>query len=243
VRVGVDTGGTFTDLVADPYAGGTHINDVTLVAPAFVDGTIVGWVANRAHHADLGGTTAGSMPPDALEIHEEGLRLPPVLLDEEVEALFVASLRAPEERRGDLAAQRGANAIGVVRLAELVTRLGDVTPLEAVVDYGERRMRAALGDLPDGRYEFRDVIDSVGPRPEQQTPTPVTVAVTIDGDTATFDFTGTGAQRPGNVNAVEAVTVSARVRAAVRHRPVHPGDRRGHATGSCDRAARRHRRR
>src|SRR5215471_14470601 len=92
----------------DPYAGGTHLNDVTLVAPAFRDGRVVGWVANRAHHADLGGTAPGSMPPDALEIDEEGLRLAPVVLDDEVEAIFVTSSRAPEERRGDLAAQRGA---------------------------------------------------------------------------------------------------------------------------------------
>lgn len=193
----------------DPYAGGTHLNDVTLVAPVFVDGRVVGWAANRAHHADLGGTAPGSMPPDALEIHEEGLRLPPVVLDEAIEAMFVASSRAPDERRGDLAAQVGANAVGVARLAEVVARLGGTGPLDEVLDYGERRMRAALRDLPDGRYTFADVLDSVGPRPEQQTPTPVVVAVTIDGDAATFDFTGTGVQRPGNVNAVEAVTVSA----------------------------------
>src|SRR4051812_32676300 len=108
----------------DPYAGGTHLNDVTLVAPAYVRGVLVGWAANRAHHADLGGTAPGSMPPDALEIHEEGLRLPPVVLDDEVQAMFVASSRTPEERRGDLAAQAGANAIGVARLEELVERLG-----------------------------------------------------------------------------------------------------------------------
>ncbi|GMU78713.1 MAG: hypothetical protein AMXMBFR46_15070, partial [Acidimicrobiia bacterium] len=106
----------------DPYAGGTHLNDVTLVAPVFVDGAVVGWAANRAHHADLGGTAPGSMPPDALEIHEEGLRLPPVVLDDAVETMFVASSRAPDERRGDLAAQVGANAVGVARLAEVVAR-------------------------------------------------------------------------------------------------------------------------
>ena len=193
----------------DPYAGGTHLNDVTLVAPVFVEGVIVGWVANRAHHADLGGTAPGSMPPDAIEIHEEGLRLSPVVLDHRVEARFVASSRAPDERRGDLAAQVGANAIGAERLAALVARLGGPDALDEVVTYGERRMRSALGALPDGTYSFGDVLDSVGPRPKQQLPTVVFVTVTIDGDTATFDFTGSGTQRPGNVNAVEAVTVSA----------------------------------
>ncbi|MFA5885811.1 MAG: hydantoinase B/oxoprolinase family protein [Acidimicrobiia bacterium] len=193
----------------DPYAGGTHLNDVTLVAPVFSDGVIVGWAANRAHHADLGGTAPGSMPPDAIEIHEEGLRLAPMILSPAVEAQFVASSRAPDERRGDLAAQVGANAIGAARLAELVKRLGSPDPLEEVVAYGERRVRTALRDLPDGTYAFGDVLDSVGPRPAQQLPTVVFVTVTIAGDTATFDFTGTGKQRPGNVNAVEAVTVSA----------------------------------
>ena len=101
----------------DPFAGGTHLNDVTLVAPVFVADELVAWVANRAHHADLGGMAPGSMPPDALDIAQEGLRVPPVRLTPEVEAVIVASSRTPDERRGDLAAQRGANVVGVGRLA------------------------------------------------------------------------------------------------------------------------------
>jgi len=193
----------------DPFAGGTHLNDVTLVAPVFVRDTLVGWVANRAHHADLGGTAPGSMPPDALEIDEEGLRLAPVRLTRAVEETLVGASRTPDERRGDLDAQRGANALGVERLAEIIDALGSTDPLTEITDYGERRMRAALGDLPDGTWTFADVLDSAGPRPEQQTPTRVVVAVTVAGDAVTFDFTGTDPQRPGNVNAVEAVTVSA----------------------------------
>jgi N-methylhydantoinase B/oxoprolinase/acetone carboxylase alpha subunit len=193
----------------DPFAGGTHLNDVTLVAPCFAGDRLVGWAANRAHHADLGGTAPGSMPPDALDVYQEGLRVPPVVLDADVEAIIVESSRTPEERRGDLDAQRGANVLGIERLAEVVAQLGSITPLHEIVDYGERRMRAAVEQLPDGRYTFEDTLDSAGPRPDQQTPTRVVVTVTIDGDSATFDFTGTGAQRPGNVNAVEAVTVSA----------------------------------
>jgi N-methylhydantoinase B/oxoprolinase/acetone carboxylase alpha subunit len=192
----------------DPFAGGTHLNDITLVTPCFADGALVGWVANRAHHADLGGIAPGSMPPDALEISEEGLRIPPRLLTADVLREIVASSRAPDERRGDIDAQRGANRVGAARFAAVVGRSGSAA-LAAIVDYGERRMRAALRVLPDGAYRFADVLDSAGPRPEQQTPTAVQVLVTIAGETATFDFTDTDAQRPGNVNAVEAVTVSA----------------------------------
>ena len=97
----------------DPFAGGTHLNDVTLVSPCFVRDALVGWVANRAHHADLGGMAPGSMPPDATEIYQEGLRIPPVRLDDGVAAILVASSRTPAERAGDLDAQRGANRVGV----------------------------------------------------------------------------------------------------------------------------------
>ena len=213
VRVAIDAIGEVRpgeQLVSnDPFAGGTHLNDVTMIAPVFVDGALVAWVANRAHHADLGGIAPGSMPPDALEIGEEGLRIAPARLTPELEATIAASSRTPSERRGDLAAQRGANVVGAERLAAVVGALGTTDPLAEVLDYGERRMRAALCELPVGRYEFEDVIDSAGPRLEQQTPTRVVVALTLDGKTARFDFTGTDAQRPGNVNAVDAVTVSA----------------------------------
>jgi N-methylhydantoinase B/oxoprolinase/acetone carboxylase alpha subunit len=187
----------------DPFAGGTHLNDVTLVAPVFTaDGRLVGWVANRAHHADLGGMAPGSMPPDATEIQQEGLRVPPVRLTPEIEAVFVTASRTPDERRGDLDAQRGANAIGVARFLEFAD-----APIDEIVDYGERRMRAALRDLPDGSYRFEDVLDSTGP--SHDGPARIVVAVTVAGDEITFDFTGTDAQRPGTVNAVEAVTASA----------------------------------
>jgi N-methylhydantoinase B/oxoprolinase/acetone carboxylase alpha subunit len=188
----------------DPYAGGTHLNDVTLVAPCVVDGALVGWAANRAHHADLGGMTPGSMPPDAVHIAQEGLRIPPVLLDDGVAGLIAASSRTPVERGGDLDAQIGANRLGVARLAELAG-----APLDEVVTYGERRMRSALDALPDGRWRASDVLDSTGPRPDQQRPARIVVEVTVDGDEVTFDFAGTDGQRSGAVNAVEAVTVSA----------------------------------
>jgi N-methylhydantoinase B/oxoprolinase/acetone carboxylase alpha subunit len=188
----------------DPFAGGTHLNDITLVAPCIVDGRLVGWAANRAHHADLGGMAPGSIPPEAVEVYQEGLRIPPVRLSDGIVAMIVANSRTPVERRGDLDAQVGANTIGVARLAELAD-----APVGEVVAYGERRMRAALAALPDGVFRFDDVIDSCGPSPEQQRPARIRVAVTVAGDAVTFDFTGTDAQRAGNVNAVEAVTVSA----------------------------------
>ena len=182
----------------DPFAGGTHLNDLTLVAPCHIDGRLVGWVANRAHHADLGGMVPGSIPPEASEIYQEGLRLPPVRLGPTVVAVLQANSRTPEERRGDLDAQRGANAIGAARFAELAAG-GWV--LEEVVAYGERRMRAALAGLPDGTATFEDVLDGSG--------TAVKVAVTVAGDTVAFDFAGTGPQAVGNLNAVRAVTASA----------------------------------
>jgi N-methylhydantoinase B/oxoprolinase/acetone carboxylase alpha subunit len=187
----------------DPFAGGTHLNDVTLVAPAFTaDGRLVGWVANRAHHADVGGMAPGSMPADATEIFQEGLRVPPVALTPGVRELFVGASRTPEERRGDLDAQYGANAVGVARFVEFAG-----APIAEIVDYGERRMRAALLALPDGEYGFEDVVDSTGATDRE--PARIAVAITIADDEITFDFHGSAGQRPGNVNAVEAVTVSA----------------------------------
>jgi N-methylhydantoinase B/oxoprolinase/acetone carboxylase alpha subunit len=188
----------------DPFAGGTHLNDITLVAPCFVDGGVIGWAANRAHHADVGGIVPGSIPPEATEIDEEGWRISPALLDDDVVASLLEESRTPDERRGDLDAQVGANVVGVRRLAELAGE-----PFADVVAYGERRMRAALAAMPDGTWTFEDVLDSVGPRPEQQRPRRIVLTLTIDGDRVRFDFTGTDAQRPGNVNAVEAVTMSA----------------------------------
>ncbi|HEX4540271.1 MAG TPA: hydantoinase B/oxoprolinase family protein [Acidimicrobiales bacterium] len=183
----------------DPFAGGTHLNDLTLVSPCFVGDVLSGWIANRAHHSDVGGMAAGSIPPDATEIYQEGLRIPPLRLVPEIEALLVANSRTPEERRGDLDAQIGANSVGVERMAEI---LAAGAPVDEVVVYGERRMRAALAALPDGSWSFTDVLDSAGGAE-------ISVRLTVAGDEAVFDFTGSSPQQRGNVNAVEAVTVSA----------------------------------
>ncbi|MGE0881643.1 MAG: hydantoinase B/oxoprolinase family protein [Acidimicrobiia bacterium] len=193
-------------VVNDPFAGGTHLNDVTLVTPVFVDEVLAGWVATRAHHADVGGSAPGSMPADAREIFAEGLRIPPVRLTPEVRALFLANTRTPGERAGDLDAQLGANRVGAATFASLMSTGIDVR--EAIA-YGERRMRAAVAAIDDGEYRFVDRLDSG---------TAIRVCVRVAGDEIEFDFTGTDPQSPGNVNAVEAVTVSAvgfAVRAAI----------------------------
>jgi N-methylhydantoinase B/oxoprolinase/acetone carboxylase alpha subunit len=204
IDAGLELGPGDQVVLNDPFAGGTHLNDLTLVAPCFVDGRLLGWAANRAHHADLGGMAPGSIPPDAVEIYQEGLRIPPVKLGDQVIAMLVANSRTPEERRGDLDAQIGANVVGVERLAAFARE-----PLHEISAYGERRMRAALAKLPDGEWEVKDVMDSTGPRPEQQQAVTIRLKLTKAGDRIVFDFTGTDAQQPGNVNAVEAVTVSA----------------------------------
>jgi len=191
-------------IVNDPYRGGTHLNDITVVAPCWVDGELVGWVANRAHHADVGGAAPGSLPADATEIHQEGLRLPPVRLTPDVRDVVLAASRTPWERAGDLDAQVGANVVGVERLARFAGR-----PFAEVLDHGERRCRAALSALADGTWRAEDVLDSTGPAPDQQRPATIRCAVTKVGGAITFDFTGTDDQRRGNTNAVRSVTVSA----------------------------------
>lgn len=190
-------------IVNDPFAGGTHLNDITVVAPCWEAGELVGWVANRAHHADVGGAAPGSLPADATDVHQEGLRLPPVLLTDEVRRLVVANSRTPWERAGDLDAQIGANAVGVARLAALAG-----APFDEVVGYGERRARAAITVLADGEWSAQDHLDSTGAAADQQRPALLCCTVRIRGDEIEVDFAGSDMQRPGNTNAVRAVTLS-----------------------------------
>ncbi len=197
--------------VNDPFHGGTHLNDLTVVAPVFVSGEHVAWVANRAHHADVGGEAPGSMPAHATRLEQEGHIVAPVMavrghawLDDFV-GPFVAASRTPWERRGDLDAQMGSNAVAVRRLSELVGREGldDYRAVtEALLGYGQRRMEAALAALPDGDYAFDDSMEFGSQDIE------IRVTVRIDGGSLHADFGGTDPQVPANFNAVEAVTRS-----------------------------------
>ena len=211
-------------VVNDPFAGGTHLNDITLVAPCIVDGRLVGWAANRAHHADVGGAAPGSIPADATDIHQEGLRIPPTLLDDGLRRMLLANSRTPGERVGDLAAQVGRTwwaSSGWPRWP------AHRSPRWSATASGACGPPSAL---PDGTWTCRDVLDSTGAAPDLQRPASLAVAVTVAGDEVTFDFTGTDPQSRGNVNAVEAVTVSAvAYAAALGGRSHHPRQRRRHA--------------
>jgi N-methylhydantoinase B len=197
--------------VNDPYEGGTHLNDLTVLAPVFVDGAHVAWVANRAHHADVGGEAPGSMPASAVRLEQEGHVVSPMVAvrdgrwTEEFLAPFLAASRTPDERRGDLDGQMGSNAVAGRRLEELIRSEGldSFTEVsEALLDYGERRTMAALADLPDGVYEFEDFMEH-GDRDVA-----IRVAVTVAGEGLSADFTGSDPQVEANFNAVEAVTRS-----------------------------------
>lgn len=202
-------------LVNDPFAGGTHLPDLTLVSGVFDDdGRLLGYVASRAHHADVGGRAPGSMPGDSTDISEEGIRISPRLIRRHGEDVsgalddLLEASRSPKERLGDLRAQIGANTLGARRLEELGARLGPgglSDAMQALIDYSERAVREGIAGLPDGSWEFEDRMDSSG-----QGGPPVTIRcrVTIDGSRMIFDFTGTDAQVFGNVNTVLAVTVS-----------------------------------
>lgn len=201
-------------LLNDPFRGGTHLPDLTLVSPVFVERQLLGFVASRAHHADIGGIAPGSMPLSR-EIFQEGLIIPPIKLMERgrphpaVWSLLLANVRTPAERRGDLRAQLAANERGVRRLQELAATYGYHTLQTAfltLLRYAERLMRAFLRALPDGTWHFEDALDDDG---ISKKPLWIRVTLTIAGDTATLDFSDTDPQCAGSLNAVRAITVSA----------------------------------
>ena len=200
----------------DPYAGGTHLPDLTLVMPVHLrrERRPAFYVANRAHHADVGGAQAGSMGL-AREVFQEGLRIPPVkILDRgrivrDVMALILSNVRTAREREGDLTAQIAACRIGERRLAEMVGKYGraEVAAYAGhLLDYSERMMRAVLRGLPDGTYRAADHLDDDG---IEARPLRIAVTVRIRGERAELDFTGSAPQCPGSVNAVSAILHSA----------------------------------
>jgi N-methylhydantoinase B len=192
-------GATF--VVNDPFTGGTHLPDVTLVSR-----TEVGFAVSRAHYADVGGAEPASLPAGSSDLYQEGLVIPPVPLTDEVVAILLANMRNPEERRGDLRAQLAAHRLAERRLAELCARRGReqvAAAMDELFAYSERRVRAALAALPDGRYEAADTLEA----PEGELV--VRAAVTVAGDAVEIDFAGTVPQHDGNLNCPLAVTRSA----------------------------------
>jgi N-methylhydantoinase B len=189
-------------ILNDPFAGGTHLPDITLVTR-----TRVGFAVTRAHHADVGAVEPGSLPADSRSLEEEGVVIPPTLLDDAVLERLVSRMRNPDERRGDLRAQLAAHGLSARRVDELCERRGQPR-VEAAMDelhaYSERLVRAAIARLPDGRFEAEDALEPAGGGELL-----IRAAVTVAGDELDIDFTGTVSQHEGNLNCPLAVTRSA----------------------------------
>jgi len=201
--------------INDPYSGGTHLPDITLVSPVAHEEEIIGYAVTRAHHSDVGGMRPGSMPSDSTEIYQEGIIIPPVRLVREGEYvqdvldLLLANVRTPDIRRGDLRAQIAANNVAQARVGELIERRSRETVLSAfseVISYTEKRTREAIRELPDGEHTAEDYLEGDGTTDED---IPVKATVTIEGDSIKIDFTGTSGAVAGNVNCPLPVTRSA----------------------------------
>jgi N-methylhydantoinase B len=201
--------------VNDPYQGGSHLPDLTVIKPVFCDGALAGYAVNRAHHADVGGMAPGSMPGNSTELFQEGLIIPPCKLvdkgreNKDVFAIIKANTRTPAECIGDIRAQIAANNLGALRTVELIQKYGAdtyTTFVESFVKYSEKRMRHAISKMPDGTYTAEDFMDDDGITEE---PVKIVVTITITGDTIAINFDGTEKQRRGNINAPLAVTLSA----------------------------------
>jgi N-methylhydantoinase B len=188
-------------VVNDPYTGGTHLPDITLVSRV-----PCGFAVSRAHHADVGGIEPASLPATSGELYQEGLIVPPVRLDDGVLTLMLANMRNPDERRGDLRAQVGAHRLAERRLEELAGKRGANTvrlAMDELYAYSERMVRSAIATLPDGRYEAEDVLEPL------EGELVVRAAVTVAGEEIEIDFAGTSPQHAGNLNCPLAVTRSA----------------------------------
>jgi N-methylhydantoinase B len=201
-------------ILNDPFHGGTHLPDITLISGVYWEGELLGYVASRAHHSDVGGMSPGSMPL-AREIFQEGLRIPPVLLfrkgirNEDLWQTILANVRTPVERAGDLDAQLAALHTGSVRLLEMVERRGTsevLAAMQGLIAYADRLVAAGIQEIPDGVYEAEDFLDDDG---FGSGPVPIRVAMGIEGDRMVLDFEGSSPQMPGGINAVAAITSSA----------------------------------
>ncbi|MCF8568543.1 hydantoinase B/oxoprolinase family protein [Alicyclobacillus tolerans] len=201
----------------DPYnGGGTHLPDITIAQPVFYSGKIIGFVANIAHHSDVGGRVAGSSSGDCTSIYQEGLRIPPVKLlargaeNSEILNFILLNCRTPRERLGDLRAQIAANRIGEKRLVELFDKNGPdlfVAGIDEMFSYSERRIRNAIRKIPNGVYEFEDYLDDDGIDLEK-TALPIHVKVQVNGDRIHLDFTGSNPQVKGGINVVKTALLA-----------------------------------
>lgn len=198
----------------DPYHGGTHLPDITMISPVFAGGELIYFVASRAHHADVGGMSPGSSPLST-ELYQEGLIIPPLKLklsgwmNEGALALIVGNSRDPAERIGDLEAQMAAHRIGESRLLDMMIEHGVEAANEhaaALLDYSRRMTEAIIADIPDGVYRFQDALEGDG---QAEFEILIQVEIEVRGKSLTVDFAGSAAQVPGNVNAVPAIVRSA----------------------------------
>ena len=193
-------------ILNDPYRGGTHLPDITVITPVFAGGELIAFAANRAHHADVGGPTPGSMPADSRVLADEGVVIDPRVLDDTAAAELSAQMRQPAQRRADLRAQLAAGRTGARRLAELHERVGGAKLAAAfgeVLDYAERRTRACIQELEDGVSTASDVLEALEGDLE------IRLRATVRGDRLALDFSGTAPQHEGNLNCPLAVTRSA----------------------------------
>ncbi len=197
-------------ILNDPYRGGTHLPDVTLISPVFVDRELLGFAASRAHHADIGGPTPGGMPAFSKTLEEEGVVIPPTRAEDAELERLAGQMRSPRQRLADLRAQRAANRVGELRLAELASQHGPEglrAGMEEILAYAERRTRAALAELPDGVYTAEEVLED--DRDDFQRDAVLRVEATIEGEHLRLDFSGTDPEVAGNLNCPLSVTKSA----------------------------------
>jgi N-methylhydantoinase B len=194
-------------ILNDPYRGGTHLPDITVISPLFHDDELVGFAASRAHHADVGAKEPGSMPADSHTLADEGVVIPPTRLTTEVLHDLAWRMRNPPQREADLRAQLAAGRAGAERVDALIRRFGlDTvrTGMRETLDYAERRTRARIAELEDGVHEARDVLEAPGDIDLE-----LRVRATVAGDQITLDFTGSADQHEGNLNCPLPVTLSA----------------------------------
>jgi N-methylhydantoinase B len=197
-------------ILNDPYRGGTHLPDITLISPVFLGAELIGFAACRAHHADVGGPTPGGMPANSTSLEEEGLIIPPTRAGRAELRALAAQMRFPQQRLADLRAQAAANRIGVSRLGELAERYGIERlriGMAEILAYAERRTRAALSKLPDGSYTATDVLED--DRDGEARDVELRLEARIAGDCLSLDFTGTAGQVEGNLNCPLSVTRAA----------------------------------